>query len=330
MKRLSHVNSVNERLSDLSEPVRLRMLRILESEELSVGEMAKVVQLPQSTVSRHLKLLAEGGWIVRRSEGTAGYYRLIMDDLPPGMQSLWQAVREQLGSSPELAEDNRRLNAVLAERRGDSLSFFGRVAGEWDDLRTNLFGRDFTAEALLTLLPSDWVVVDIGCGTGNVAELLGPCVERVVALDQSEPMLQAARKRLGDLSNVDFVHGAVESLPLESGSVDAVVCALVLHHVDAPVPALREMRRVLRTDRGGGVVLVVDMYEHDRVEYRHTMGHSHLGFSEERTVSMLEQAGFTGVSVRSIRSDPEGKGPGLFAASARVSPDAPRTRSASG
>src|SRR6476646_10598047 len=113
-------NLVIDRLAALGDMTRLRILRLLELEALSVGEVAKVVQLPQSTVSRHLKVLADADWVSRRNEGTATFYRLIQDDLPSEVRTLWTAVREQMPGSSELSEDQRRLRAVVAERRTDS------------------------------------------------------------------------------------------------------------------------------------------------------------------------------------------------------------------
>lgn len=305
--------SLVERLSALGEPVRLRLLRLLEREELSVGELARVVQLPQSTVSRHLKVLGEGGWIIARSEGTSTLLRLIRDDLDPAHRALWQTVREQM-SGPELEEDARRLAGVLSERMGDTQAFFGRVAGEWDGVRRELFGERATVQALLALLPEAWTVADIGCGTGNAAEVLAPLVQKVVAIDQSDAMLGAARKRLKCVQNVEFVRAGVESLPLQNASVDAAVCVLVLHHIEDPLAACREMARILRP---GGVCLIVDMVEHDRVQYRHTMGHRWLGFGVPELVRMLSDAGLEGVRVSLLPAAAEAKGPGLFACAAR-------------
>lgn len=318
MKRTAQANSLTDRLAALAEPLRLRILRLLESQELSVGEVAKIVQLPQSTVSRHLKILSEGQWIARRAVGTATHYRLLLDDLTPQSRALWLAVREQMDASPDLAEDARRLDAVIAERRLDSQAFFGRVAGEWDSLRGQLFGNEFTAPALLSLLPDHWTVADLGCGTGNASELLAPCVKQVVAIDQSEPMLDAAKKRLAGAKNVQFRSGSLEQLPLDEDSVDAAVCILVLHHIDNPPAAVAEMARILRP---GGIALIVDMFEHDRPEYRQTMGHRHTGFSSDQTTQMFKQAGFNTPRIQALPSDPEGKGPGLFAATASFGND---------
>lgn len=318
MKRSANNSLLTDRLVALGEMVRLRILRMLEREELSVGEVAKIVQLPQSTVSRHLKVLGDGGWLVKRTEGTATFYRLVLDDLPAPCRELWLVVREQLGgpkgtgTTPELAEDVRRLGAVIAERRQDSQAFFGRVAGQWDEVRSELFGSRFTAESLLCLLPREWTVVDIGCGTGNVSELLSPLVRRVIAVDASAAMLKAAQKRLeGEgRTNVEFVRGEIQKLPLKDGTADAAVAFLVLHHVPEVGAALAEMRRVLRP---GGVALIVDMVEHDRQSYRHTMGHYWLGFSETKLAGELAAAGFVDARFVPLRPEAEARGPGLFA-----------------
>jgi len=309
--------SLAERLSALAEPIRLRILRLLEREELSVGEVAAVLQLPQSTVSRHLKVLAEAGWALRRAEGPATLYRLVLDDLPDGDRPLWSALREQIADVPEAADDTRRLKDVLADRRLDSRAFFGKVGGEWDALRGELFGSSLTLHALLSMVPSDWVVADLGSGTGNAAELLAPVVERAICVDQSETMLEAAQKRLEEHENVEYKLGELDALPLPDDSVDAAVCVLVLHHLPQPARALKEMRRIIRP---GGMALVVDMLEHNRSEYRHTMGHIHLGFDPEFFRDTLATVGFVDARVRPLPSTASAKGPGTFVATAR-SPD---------
>jgi ubiquinone/menaquinone biosynthesis C-methylase UbiE len=200
----------------------------------------------------------------------------------------------------------------------DSQTFFGRVAGDWDQVRESLFGDGFTAPALLSLLPGHWVVADLGCGAGNVSELLAPVVERVIAVDQSDAMLEAARERLGGVENVDIREGDLGALPIEDASVDAAVFALVLHHVPETAAALREARRILRPGRGGGVLLVLDMGAHARDEYRQTMGHVHLGFSAAQLEGALGTAGFVRTLVRPLRSEPEAKGPGLIVATGHI------------
>jgi ArsR family transcriptional regulator len=314
--------SLVDRLTALSEPVRLRLLRLLEKEELSVGELARIVQLPQSTVSRHLKVLSDGGWIVSRSEGTSTLLRLVRDDLEEPHRALWHTVRDQMSPGAELEEDNRRLIGVLNERRGDTQAFFGRVAGQWDGVRQELFGDRATVQSLLALLPQHWTVADIGCGTGNAAEVLAPLVSRVIAVDQSEAMLGAAKKRLKGIENVEFLRGDVEKLPLKDSSVDAAVCVLVLHHIDDPTIACAEMARILKP---GGVCLIVDMVEHDRVQYKHAMGHRWLGFGIPELVRLLGAAGLSDVRFSVLPAEADAKGPGLFACTARKAAEKPAT-----
>lgn len=286
---------------------------MLEREELSVGELARALQLPQSTVSRHLKLLHEGGWAVKRSEGTASLYRVAEPSLDPSLRELWTIARQQLQAapSPTFSQDDARLAGVLAERATDSRTFFGRVAGEWDHLRNDLFGERFTAEALLSLIDPDWIVADVGCGTGNAAQLLAPLVRKVIAIDREPAMLESARKRLKHCTNIEFRQGDVGDLPLKDGEVDAALVVLLLHHLAEPTDAIVEIARGVKR---GGTALVVDMVTHDRASYRHTMGHVHLGFEEKQVRAWAKSTGLRFGRYHRLRPDTQSSGPELFAA----------------
>src|SRR5262249_22291716 len=150
------LRTLSDLLEALAKPVRVRLLLVLEREEMSVGELASVVQLPQSTTSRHLKVLGGAGLVKQRTEGPATIFTLILDDLTPEVRALWLAVRTQAGDLAE--EDQRRLAGVLAQRKLDAPAFFGRVAGRWDDMRKRFHGAVFTHQALLGLLPRGWVL----------------------------------------------------------------------------------------------------------------------------------------------------------------------------
>ncbi|MEO1584139.1 MAG: metalloregulator ArsR/SmtB family transcription factor [Planctomycetota bacterium] len=320
MKRVTESIPIASQLSTLSDALRLRLLWLLEREELSVGEIARVVQIPQSTVSRHLKTLSDGGWLTRRSEGTASLYRLLLDDLDESVRPLWLTVRESIAASPslELEGDLRRLGRVLDERRTDSRAFFGRVADEWQSLRTSLFGENFTAPGLLALLDPAWTVADLGCGSGDAARLLAPHVARVVGVDQSEAMLETASAVLRAHQNVDLVCGDLDAIPLGDACVDAAVLSLVLHHVEDPSVVIREAARILRSTAGGGTLIVIDMLAHGRDEYRRTMGHVHLGFDTAEVQRLLENADLNRVRVHELPTGTETRGPGLFVASGRI------------
>jgi len=306
--------STADSLAVLADTLRLRVLRLVEAAELSVGEVGQVLQLPQSTASRHLKSLSDAGWVARRNEGPASFYRLVPDELSPVSRGVWAAVRESAVTQGDAAEDSRRLTAVLAQRRMDSETFFGRVGADWSVLRGQLFGDTFTAGALLGLLPSDWTVADLGCGTGEAAEVLAPVVRRVLAIDQSSSMLDAAKERLVGAKNVEYVEARLEELPLPASSVDAAVMVLVLHHMPEPVRVLREARRIVKP---GGPVVVVDMVRHDRSDYRQSMGHRHLGFADANTSELFAAAGWGSSMYRELPRLVEAKGPGLFAAVGR-------------
>jgi len=300
-------------LSALADGLRGRLLLLLEQQELTVSELCSVLQLPQSTVSRHLKTLTDGGWISSRPEGTRRLYHLAPARLDPSAHGLWKLTREQIAETASAAQDEGRLRGVLAERRSRSQQFFGAGAGQWDRLRGELFGGKFLPLALLALLEQRWVVGDLGCGTGLVAEVLAPHIERLIAVDDSQAMLEAAERRLDGLDNVELRRGELEALPIEDGQLDAATLILVLHHLADPAKALAETSRVLRP---GGKLLIVDMLPHDRQEYRQEMGHVWMGFSEEQVGRYLSAAGLRPVRFQPLPADSSAKGPTLFALAA--------------
>ena len=307
-------DSLFARMSALADPMRARVLLVLERHELTVSELCAVFQLPQSTMSRQLKVLAEEGWLVWRAEGTSRRYAMPLNRLEPHAKRLWQLVREEVSAVPAADQDAQRVRSVLTQRRTKSQEFFSTAAGEWDRLRGELFGARADLQALLGLLDDGWTVGDLGCGTGQVSASLAPFVRRVVAVDDSPAMLTAARGRLKGLTNVEVRRGEVEALPLADGELDAAVLFLVLHFVPEPARSLAEVARALKP---GGRLLVVDMTPHEREEYRQGMGHVWLGFSPEQLGGWAEGAGLSGCRYTPLPADPEAKGPTLFAATMR-------------
>lgn len=305
---------VFEQLTALADPTRGRLLLALEPRELTVTELATALQLPQSTVSRHLKTLGDGGWVAARADGTSRFYRMESAALEPAARRLWAAVRESVAAQAIATHDAARLRAVLAKRRTASEAFFSSAAGRWDALRSELFGARTELVALPGLIDDRMTVGDLGCGTGAVTEALAPFVERVIGVDGSRAMLAAARRRLGDHQNVELRAGELEALPITDGELGAALLVLTLHHVPEPGAALAEAARALVP---GGRLVVVDMLPHDREAYRREMGHVWLGFSEKQMGGWLTDAGFDGARFITLPADPEAKGPALFAATAR-------------
>jgi ubiquinone/menaquinone biosynthesis C-methylase UbiE/DNA-binding transcriptional ArsR family regulator len=309
-----NATAVFQQLASLGDATRARLLQVLERHELTVSELCAVVQLPQSTVSRHLRILSDEGWLAARSEGTSRYYRL-STGMEPGARRLWEVVRDPLAGTAEAKQDVERAREVLQRRRTRSQEFFSSAAGRWDSVRADLFGASPELPALLALLDPSWEVGDLGCGTGRVAETIAPFVRRVVAVDDSGAMLAAARERLGPAAEADgkveLRQGRLEALPLADDSLDVALLVLVLHYVAQPARALAEARRALRP---GGRLLLVDMAKHGRSEYREHMGHLWPGFEREELRGWLEDAGLGAVRYHAIPADPAARGPLLFTA----------------
>lgn len=307
--------AVFDRLSALADPIRGRILLALERQELTVRELQGALQLPQSTVSRHLKVLADHGLVVTRSEGTSNWYRMPARELDPAVGRLWLAVRDDLAGSASAQRDGERLRRILSERRVASQRFFASAAGQWDRLRRELFGDRIELTALLGLLDQRWTVGDFGCGTGTVTAALAPFVHRILAVDESAEMLQSARHRARDFPNVELLTGTLEEPPVLPGSLDAGLLVLVLHHATDP---LRVLTGVGQTLKPGGKLLIVDMLPHEHGEYRDQMGHQWLGFQEPELRGWLEEAGFGAIRFVRLPEDPAAKGPPLFAVTAAI------------
>ena len=299
------------RLQALADTTRNRLLLVLERHELTVSELCEALQLPQSTVSRHLKVLADDGWVRSRADGASRLYQMPVSDLEPAARKLWQLVREQVESSPAAVRDAERLRGVLAERRARSEEFFATAAGQWDRLRSELFGGRTELLPLLGLLDPEAVVADLGCGTGHLTQALAPFVRQVIAVDGSAAMLRAARARLGELPNVEIRRGDLETLPIADGIADVACMVMVLPYRAEPALALREAARALRT---GGRLLLTDLMPHERAEYRQTLGHLWQGVGEGQLAEWLGQAGLALRSYRPVPLDADARGPMVFTA----------------
>ena len=232
-------------------------------------------------------------------------------------------VRGRLDGQGPYAADSERAAAVLHDRRLRSAEFFSRAAERWDDTREELFGRDVRFAPLLGLLDAEWTVGDLGTGTGALARLLAPFVQRVVGVDRSDEMLSAARHRLADLENVELRSGSLESLPVKDGELDVAILSLVLHYVVDPPHVLAEVRRALRP---GGRAVILEMRLHERgVGYAEEMGHVWPGFEPHQIGTWLADAGMDDVRTHLLAPDPSASGPLLFLTTARAGAASPKS-----
>src|SRR3984893_10540084 len=161
--------AILDHLSALSDGTRSRILLLLDRHPLTVSELCTIVQLPQSTISRHLKALLDSGWIAARAQGTSHIYRMPREEREGAPRRLWLLVREQVGPTPAAAQDQRRLQTARSERRTKSQEFFSSPAGQWDRRPDELFGDGVHLTALAALADADSVVGDLGCGTGQMS-----------------------------------------------------------------------------------------------------------------------------------------------------------------
>lgn len=290
----------------LADATRLRILRAVERGELSVLELCEALALPQSTASRHLKHLADQGWIRARREGTQTFHGPA-PELDPGARKLWLVARTESEGWPTVAQDAARLATVRARRDG-AHRFFAGAAGAWDELRARVYGRAFGPAALLALLPPSWTVADLGCGTGALTAELAPHVRRVIAVDRSGAMLRAARRRAAGAPNVEWHEADLAALPLPDGRCDAALLVLVLAYQEDPAPVLAEAARVLRP---GGRLVVLDAARHLDEGLRRRMGQLRPGFEPAELAALARGAGLAHPAARALPPEPGAKGPGL-------------------
>ena len=282
----------------LGDPTRLRMLGLLEREELSVGELSRALGLAQSRVSNHLRVLREAGLLVERHAGKSTFLRhgaLETADASPFAAQLWSTLRGQLASLPEHAADLVRLERLLAERDRAGADFFDRVAGEWDKIGVDFETGQARQRAAAALLPREIVVADLGSGTGYMGAALCGLSARVICVDRSRAMLAEAAKRLGrgpHAATVEYRTGELDALPLADREVDGIVAGMVLHHLPHLEPALLEMRRALRP---GGRVAVLELAPHRETWMHEELGDRHLGLEPLDVVAAFERAGFESV-----------------------------------
>lgn len=281
-------------LRALADPTRLRILALLEKDELSVNELQEITRLGQSRISTHLGLLAEAGLLVARRDGRRTFYG-IHPDADAATRQFLQLALSGASELPEHAGDSVNLRRVLARREDQAQVYFNQVAGRFD--RSYGPGRSWQAfgHLLLRMLPP-LDVADLGSGEGLISELLARRCRRVIAVDNSERMVEygAKKARKNGLSNLEFRLGDIVDPPLEAGSVDVVILSQALHHAEDPARALASAQRILRK---GGQVLILDLVQHQFGRARELYGDRWLGFAEADLHRWLEAAGFGGIEI---------------------------------
>lgn len=288
------MTSTLKSLRALADPTRLRIMALLERDELSVHELQEVTHMGQSRISTHLGLLQEAGLLQSRREGKRTFYRLnpAADDLARQfIQLAVRAVREM----PESTSDLINLKRILNRRNEQAQVYFNQVAGRFD--RSYGPGRSWQAfgQLLLRILPP-LVVADLGSGEGLLSELLARRCKKVIAVDNSEKMVAfgANKAKRNGLKNLEFRLGDLETPPIEPQSVDLVILSQALHHAAEPARAISGAHKILRA---GGQIMILDLLEHSFERARELYGDRWLGFAESDLHRWLEGAGFKKIEI---------------------------------
>jgi ubiquinone/menaquinone biosynthesis C-methylase UbiE/DNA-binding MarR family transcriptional regulator len=294
--------SLIETIKLLTEPTRLRILLLLETEELSVAELQDVISAGQSTVSTHLAQLKRAGLVEDRRTGKSTQYRIVPKvwaQLGGAIEVLRQAAQEL----PELADDEASLALVLRKRQDKIRAYFDELAGKFG--RHYVPGRSWKglAEMLLALMPP-LTIADLGAGEGTVSQLLASRAAKVIAVDNSEKMVEfgAELARKHGIQNLEYRVGELEQIPIDDASVDLALFSQSLHHAQHPAKAVAEASRILKP---GGRIAVLDLARHHFEQAREMYADIWLGFHEAELRTFLTERGFVGISSAVVHREEE-------------------------
>lgn len=282
----------------LSDPVRIRILHLLEEMELSVGELANTLAQGQPKISKHLKVLIDCGLVDRRKEGNWVFLRLGAPALVGPLFALLDRWADVHGRNPWLAADATRLTAINAERSAEANAYFSAHAAEWDRLRALHVATEEVARGIFRAIGDHQLgeLVDIGTGTGTMIHLLAARADYIIGIDRSPEMLRFGRAKLlqGGVTNAELRQGDMNALDLPSGSADTVILHQVLHYAPRPAAVIAEAARILKPT---GKLIVIDVAPHDREELRREHAHARLGFGDDEVLEFMRGAQLNGTVV---------------------------------
>ncbi|WP_246166355.1 ArsR/SmtB family transcription factor [Sphingomonas sinipercae] len=276
----------------LADPTRLRILALLSRMELSVGELAQLLEQSQPRVSRHVRILADAGVVDRRKEGSWVFLAIADPKRTDPLLALIDAWNDP-ATRRVFDADSLHLDAIRAERAEAAERYFAAHAEVWDSIRSLHVAETEVERAIDGALADRRLgrLVDIGTGTGRMIELFGPRAEQAIGIDRSSEMLRLARAKLDSAGVASSLRqGDMYALPLVDGSADSIIIHQVLHYAHAPAVAIEEAARVLAP---GGTLLIVDFAAHQQEELRLRDAHLRLGFADDVMAGWFDAAGLT-------------------------------------
>jgi ArsR family transcriptional regulator len=291
------MSSTLKSLRALSDPTRIRIIALLEKDELSVNELQEITRMGQSRISTHLGLLQDSELVQSRREGKRTFYKLYPESNHGAREFIDLAIRGAK-ELPEHESDQINLKRILNRRREQAQVYFNQIAGRFD--RVYGPGRSWQAfgHLLLRILPP-LTVADLGAGEGLLSELLARRCKKVIAVDNSERIVEfgAAKAKKNNLKNLEFRLGDLQNPPIEPHSVDLVILSQALHHAEDPGKAIEAAYRLLKPH---GQIVILDLSKHNFEKARELYGDRWLGFPESDLHRWLEQAGFRKIEINVV------------------------------
>lgn len=272
----------------LADETRLRLFRLLMNYEFNVNEIVSIMEMGQSRISRHLKILTETGLLTSRRDGSYVYYHSVSSN---ELSDLIRFVDKSFARHEEFPEDRVRSENLIEERKMRMQRFFNDIAEKWDSLKQDVFGGFDLNAKIIEKVETSRVAVDLGCGTGELLLRLGAKADYLIGVDSSSNMLKQARLKTASIEDrVDLRLGEMEHLPVRAGEADLAVASMVLHHLVMPAAGIREIHRILKP---GGRLLIADFEKHDMEMVREKCGDPWLGFDQGEIENWLSDAGFS-------------------------------------
>ena len=281
----------------LSDETRLRIFNLLLNHELNVNEIVAVLEMGQSRISRHLKILADSGLVKIRREGLWAFYSI---QESADVKTLADICIDSVKDEPLYLNDLKNLEKFLFDREKRNREFFNSIAGEISEIKRDILGDIPLNDIISELIDGEDNATDLGCGNGDLLKILALKGVNVIGVDRSPAMLKEAEKKLKGLQNglYDLRLGEIEHLPMREGETGCAVLSMVLHYVDRPAMAIEECGRVIRK---GGFLLLADIGAHGNESLRQDYGHRWLGFDKNMIESWIESAGFKIEDVKRLK-----------------------------
>jgi ubiquinone/menaquinone biosynthesis C-methylase UbiE/biotin operon repressor len=293
--------SILKNLRLLADPSRLRILLLVEREELSVAELQEILGMGQSRISTHLAQLKQAGLVEDRRNGKSILYRLKPGAQSNGFAQMLSVLRQAAAEIPEAGEDSEALRLALRRRQDKMRAYFDELAGKFG--RNYVPGRSWQglAETLLTLMPR-MVIADLGAGEGTFSQLLARRSKKVIAIDSSDKMVEYGRELASKhgVKNLEYRKGDLEAVPIRDAAVDLAFFSQALHHAQHPGRAVAEAWRILKP---GGRIVVLDLLRHNYEEAREMYADLWLGFTEVELTRFLRQSGFKNIETSVVHSE---------------------------